>query len=148
VHAFLHGIKTTKAGDLDRLYGAKDKDFPEQQDVADRFSRAMDDLIGPEEIHKGPLMRPHIFYALLLAISQAKHPVPALAEAFDPPQPFEFNRDVAIANLGTLAQALEDEEPRSDLKEFVASCSSKTNVDSQRQTRVTWLGKALLPALL
>jgi hypothetical protein len=93
-------------------------------------------------------MKPHVFYALVLAISQARRPVDILDDAFEPPQPFELNRDIAITNLGVLAQALEDEQPRNDLQGFVVACSSKTNVDSQRRTRVSWLGKALLPALL
>jgi hypothetical protein len=148
VHAFLNGIKTTKAGDLDRLYATKDKEFPEQQEMMSRFATAMDRLIGFDEIHKGPLMRPHIFYSLVLAVSQASHPLGILDDAFTPPQPFDLNRDIAITNLGVLAQALEEEQPRDDLGEFVAACSAKTNVDSQRRTRVAWLGKALLPTLL
>jgi hypothetical protein len=148
VHGFLNGIKTTRATDLDRLYAAKDKAFPEEQDVTQRFSNAIDELISFEEIHKGPLMRPHVFYALMLAISQARQPLDILKDAFTPPEPFEFNHDIAVTNLGLLAQALEDEQPRDDLQEFVAACSAKTNVESQRRTRVAWLGRALLPALL
>ena len=92
-------FKATKSGDLDRVHTAKDKDFPEQQELTQRFSDAMDEVIGFEEIHKGPLMRPHIFYALVLAIIQVRQPVEILKDAFVPPEPFELIRDIAITNL-------------------------------------------------
>jgi hypothetical protein len=150
VHALLHGIRTTSSKSLDGLYRDKDKEFPEEAMLRGRFDQTMDFLIGLPEIHDGPLMRTHVFYSLFLAASQALQPCELLQEVFVPPVPFVLDRDIALANLSSLAQALELEEDSVEerFRGFVAASTAKTNVESQRKRRVECLGKALLPALL
>jgi hypothetical protein len=150
VHAFLHGITTTNSASLDNLYRVKDKEFPEEPALRERFDKTMDFLISLPEIHDSPLMKPHVFYSLFLAVSHTLQPCAALQEVFAPPDPFVFDRDIALTNLTAQAQALELEEETLEKKfqPFVAASTARTNVESQRKGRVEWLGKALLPALL
>jgi hypothetical protein len=147
-HAFLFGVKTTKSKELDKLYQDRDAAFPEKSEIKTRIETAVDFIIGRPEIHNGPLMKPHIFYSLVIAVAQSLHPLPNLNDAFDPPADLIVDGNIAASNLTTLAQALESDEEVGNYKEFVTACSAKTNVDTQRKTRIKWLGKALLPELL
>lgn len=147
-HAFLHGVKTTKAKDLDHLYREYEKEFAHEGEVRDRFDRAMGFVIELPEIHNSALMKPFVFYALILAVSHCLQPLASFIEIFEAPQPFQFQRDIAVTNLTALAAALESETPEERFVPFVDACSSKTNVDKQRMVRIQWLGKALLSALL
>lgn len=147
IDAFLNGIRTTNAKSLNGLYRRFEHDFPYREEVGNRFDQAFAFLIGLPEIHRGPLMVPHIFYSLLLAVSQMLQPSEKLPELDSLPAPGEFDRGIAIANLSTLAEALEQEEPNEQFVEFTKACESKTNVSAQRTTRVVWLLRALQPAL-
>ena len=100
------------------------------------------------EIHQGPLMKPFVFYSLLLAVSQVLDPTDVLQDVFRPPQPYEFQRDIVVANLTALAEALETDAPEEKWMPFVLACAEKTNVDRQRKTRIAWLANALLPNLV
>jgi hypothetical protein len=148
VHSLIHGIQTTKSKELNKLYSDYEKVFADQEAVDGRLKVAIQFIVELPEIHNGPLMAPHIFYALVLAVNQIKAPLDSLRPAFDAPHPFVFNREVAITNLTELGAALEAEIPEQRFMPFVSACSSKTNVDTQRSSRVAWLGKALLPDLL
>jgi hypothetical protein len=150
VHALLNGITTTNSKSLDKLYKDKDREFPEEIALRDRIARTMDFLISLPEIHESPLMKGFVFYSLFLAASHMLDPCEALDGVFVPPQPYTFERDVVLANLTALAQALEleDDLAQEKFRPFVTASTEKTNVESQRKLRVEWLGKALLPALL
>lgn len=149
VHAALNGIKTTKAKDLDTLYKQYEQhELPGQDDLRGRIDGAMDFIIGLPEIHNGPLMKPHIFYSLLLAISHTKCAMEKLREVCEPPEPYDFQRDIVVPNLTALAEALDSERPEQRFASFVDACSTKTNVDTQRKIRVRWLCDALQPNLL
>lgn len=147
-HAFLKGIKTTKAKDLNDLYKQYDKELPNEGKIQNCIDQAMRFVIEIPEIHNSALMKPFVFYSLILAVLQCLQPLDVLAETFVAPQPFQLHRDIAVTNLTALAAALEAETPEATFVPFVNACSSKTNVDTQRKTRVQWLGNALLPTLL
>lgn len=148
VHAFLYGIKTTRAKNLDDLYKGFDKTLPQGEVIEYRIKQAMIFIVDIPEIHQGPLMKPYVFYSLLLAVSHALDPIDMLMDVFTPATPFTFQRDIVVTNLTTLAEALETETPEHRFKSFVDACSSKTNVETQRKLRVEWFGRALLPTLL
>jgi Protein of unknown function DUF262 len=150
IHALLNGITTTNSKSLNKLYKDKDRAFAEEAALKACFAKTMDFLISLPEIHDSPLMKAHVFYSLFLAVSHMLQPCEALQNVFAPPQPYTFERDVVLANLTALAQALELEEDAVEEKfrPFVTASTAKTNVESQRKIRVEWLGKALLPALL
>lgn len=147
-HAFLNGVTTTKSKDIDRMYEKNDKTFQEEEEIASRFEDAITQLISFNEIHNSPLMRPHVFYSLLIAISQCIQPSENLKEILDTAQPFVIDQQISVTNLSVLAQALEEESTDSKYSDFKSACSEKTNVIGQRKTRICWLGKALLPQLL
>jgi len=150
IHALQIGITTTKSTNLDRLYKDNDREFPDEAALRDRFARTMNFLIELPEIHESPLMKGYVFYSLFLAASHMLQPCPALNDVFVPPQPYVFERDVVVANLTALSQALEleDDIAQEKFQSFVSASTGKTNVESQRKLRVEWLGRALLPALL
>lgn len=148
IHAFLYGVKTTKAKDLNHLYKVYDKAFPEKAEMKTRLDQAISFVVEMPEIHNSVLMKPFIFYSLILAVSQCLNPRDTLLDVFSPTQPFEFVRDIAVTNLTLLAASLESDVPDEKYQPFVKACEGKTNVDSQRKMRIEWLGKALLPALL
>jgi hypothetical protein len=142
-HAFLHGIKTTKPKQLDDMYSGNDDEFKESEAIETRLSEALDWLIGIDSIHNGPLMAPHIFYALVLAVSHAQSPCEALQETFKLDAAIKINADTAASNLSTLAAALESDPVPQKFASFVEACAEKTNVESQRKTRFDWLSRAL-----
>ena len=148
-HALLYGISTTSKSKLDRMYRDHEKQFPQQEDIESRLHRAISLLISFTEIHQGPLMRPYVVYALMLAITHMQEPVAPLIEVY--PRnggAYKIKRDVVLANLSRLAEALEDPDNNADLKAFIDASSGRTNVASQRETRFRWLCKALEPELL
>lgn len=167
VHAVIYGVKTTKAKDLTGLYKRFDKHFAEdsgdtqvesgEEEVVDSFGlkdemrTRVDDAMGCvmslPEIHAGPLMKPHNFYSLLLAISEMQHPVVTLEGIFPSVDFAQFDREIAVTNLTKLGNAIEEEDA-GDLTEFKQACSEKTNVDTQRIKRIAWLGRALQPELI
>jgi hypothetical protein len=63
MHSFLHGIKTTKAKDLNTLYRDFEKSFPQGEAIRTRIDNAMTFIVELPEIHKSALMKPHIVYS-------------------------------------------------------------------------------------
>ena len=146
-HTFLHGVKTTKAKDLTTLYKDYDREFPEEIAIRSRLEKAISFIVELPEIHSGPLMKPFIFYSLIIAVSHFQQNLAAFASTIQIVQA-SFDREIAVANLTTLAAALETETPEQRFVPFVLACSERTNVESQRRTRIEWLAKALQPILL
>lgn len=162
-HALFHGVKTTKAKDLTVLYRDFDKDFPappgdegtteEDQGelsapgaiaVTRRIVEAIDRLAVMTELHDGPLMKPHVFYSLLLALTIALRPSEKLNGLFASVEAGAIDWQMALVNLSRLASSLEVEDG-GDFPQFKNACSEKTNVDTQRKQRIEWLGRALQP---
>jgi len=142
-HALLHGITTTKSKQLDDVYADLDDKFPQREMIEKRIDKAMDWLMEIDDIHDGPLMAPHIFYSLLLAVTHIQVPSDKLKETFDLDAPVEIDKDIATSNLSKLAEALESDPAPKKFKSFVDASSEKTNVESQRKTRFEWICKAL-----
>lgn len=141
--AVFHGIRTTNKRILDSLYKDNDKRFPEEAEVRRRITEALDTLREWGGIHNGELMRPYIVYALILATAHVRRPVATLQDHFDSPRIRRFDNAVVQTNLSILSEALEDPENAADYAEFVAACTSKTNVRDQRIKRFQWMCKAL-----
>jgi hypothetical protein len=163
VHALFNGVKTTKAKDLTALYRDFDREFPaspgDDSDVDDdqgeessagassvteRVREAMDRVGAMTDLHDGPLMKPHVFYTLLLAMTHVLKPAEKLDGLFDTVERDAIDWQMALVNLSKLANSLETEEG-GEFPEFKFACSEKTNVDTQRKLRVQWLGRALQP---
>ena len=144
-HALMEGIQTTKKVQLDRLYKNHDKHFERREQFRRRFEVAIEQILSMPDIHRGPLVKPHVMYSLLLAVMSYMSPIESL-QGLVPQRNVRGDIDVnrAIPALSELAAALDADEPPADLSPFVAASESKTNVKLQRELRVKWLYNALL----
>jgi hypothetical protein len=144
IHALLHGITTTKKAELDTLYREKDTVFEEQNAFGQRFEATLDVILRFEDLHQGPLMKPHMMYSLILALMHVLDPVPSLTSL--QPREREAMIDVtqSVVNLSVLAEALETDVPPDDYAAFVTASEQKTNVKSQREIRFKYLVQALV----
>jgi hypothetical protein len=141
--ALLHGIQTTNKKILDALYRERDKQFPEENDLEREITDSLDMLREWPDIHCGVLMKPYVTYSLVLAIVHVRHPVPSLEVHFQSPRLERFDNEAVTANLLVLSEAIENPEAPGEFGEFVAACSSKTNVRDQRAQRFKWMCRAL-----
>lgn len=143
-HALVHGITTTNKTQLDALYRDRDEVFEEQNDFRQRFSNAVEVILASEELHQGPLMRPHIMYSLLLAIMHVLNPVASLIPLNPRDSGAGIDVTASVANLSLLADALDSEVSAEKFAPFVAASEEKTNVKKQRETRFKYLVDALV----
>jgi hypothetical protein len=144
IHALVHGITTTNKAQLDALYRDRDEVFEERDDFTQRFSKAMDVIIECEELHQGPLMRPHMMYSLLLAIMHVLNPVSSLMSLNSRTSGATIDVTASVANLSLLADALDSETPPDKFVDFVRASEEKTNVKRERETRFQYLVEALV----
>lgn len=147
-HGLLFGIQTTNKKKLEQLYKDKDKLFEEEHDCETRIVEALDQLLAWSEVYGGALMKPHIVYSLVLALIHMRRPVSPLQGVVSSPSLEALDREIVVSNMAQLAEALQNPEGFADFEEFVAACSSRTNVRSQRELRFKWLCKTLLPEAL
>jgi hypothetical protein len=137
--ALLNGIRTTSRSTLDNLYRSRNEEFPEQNQLGLWIEEAVDTVRNLAAVHGTSLMRPHIFYSLILAVIHITRVVPALNASCPRNEPIAIDRGVAEIGLTTLASALDADEPPSPVLEFVRACSDRTNVKEQREIRFRWL---------
>lgn len=142
-HACNHGISTTNKRSLDRLYRDNNADFPQRDDMYGRFETGLDVLLKMEDLHKGPLMKPHVIYSLILAIMHYLQPIPSLEEDIPSVAHGALDLALAVPILSELAEALSDEEHDEQFISFVKASQTKTNVRKQRITRVQSLYMAM-----
>lgn len=145
-YALFNGITTTKPKQLDQLYQKYDKAFDEADTIERRLAEAMEHVIAWDQIHGTPLMKPYHLYALILAIIHTLHPQKTFNEVYELKR-HKIKHDVALANLSTLAAALEEEEADEQFRAFVES-GAGTNVAEQRIVRFEWMCRALEPELI
>lgn len=146
-HALLNGITTTNKTSLDTMYHAFDKGeaFEKEDSIRSALDQAFTSILSAGDIHDTTLMRMNVFYSLVLAVVDTQQHWPTLsfanrgASADTSPV---MGKD-AISNLLTLAAALEDPELYDSYAEFTRAAQEKTNVQTQRVTRVRWLVDAL-----
>jgi hypothetical protein len=143
VHALLHGIATTRAKDLTKLYADHDTSFPESTTVKRHLTYALDEIIGLTDIHGTALMKPHEVYSLCLAIAHARFGLPALKSTYTFSSPTRRSQRM-VENLSRLAAAVEDKEnaPKK-FATFISASESKTNTAEHRQTRFKWFCRAI-----
>jgi hypothetical protein len=159
------GIKTASPDSITNLYERYERTFTEGLAIADRFAGIFDRAIRWEPLHKSPLMKPHHFYALALAITHCVSPVGSLQVAYQVADGrVVADDDTVLAGLGRLAEISEsedDEEPAAtgeaewgEIAEVVAAASpfdsfrrassEATNTETNRITRFQWYCRALL----
>ncbi|MBI5029236.1 MAG: DUF262 domain-containing protein [Chloroflexi bacterium] len=150
VHSMLNGIATTTAPTLDKLYKTHDSDFPQQRQMDERIDNAVEFLLGLQEIHKTAMMKPFLFYSLVLAASHMQNPIETLLVAYTPHVPYIFNREVVLTNLTTLSETLENDSEVVDdkLEEFYEASLKTTNDAKRRKVIFKWVCRAFEPVLL
>jgi hypothetical protein len=147
VHALIYGISTTSKATLNSMYQRFDKGeaLENEAPLRSAIDDAITTILSWTKIHETALMRMNVFYSLMLAIIAVKHKWPTL-----PPLDEESGSGslkvgpAAMPNLLTLAAALEDPEAYDAYEAFTQAAEEKTNVKSQRETRVRWLVQALV----
>ena len=143
-YALLHGITTTKKAELDILYREKDKVFEELDAFGKRFEDAINVVLNFEELHRGPLMKPHLMYSLIVAVMHALDPVPTLTSINPCECAAKIDSTASVVNLSALAEALESDVTTDDYVPFVTASEQKTNVKAQREIRFKYLVQALV----
>jgi hypothetical protein len=142
------GIKTSSPTALNKLYSENDSTFPDSQAIAEDLQYGIGMLINFPELHRGGLATRASFYSLFAALiaihSPASKPAQSLPEGERGRDLVE--RDVALANLGLLSEAVEadDEGP---FGAFVAASKQGTNTLKNRTTRFRWYYEALTGTL-
>lgn len=147
VHAYLHGIQTTKAGDLNKLYLEHDKKFDAGPRIEARLAKAVEQIVEWDALHNTAVTKPHQIYTLLLAIMHRQRSIPVLNQYYEPGSR-TIESDIALTNLSNLAAAIEDPESEVRFKDFVEAGAGKTNVAEPRRQRFIWYSRALEPELL
>ena len=147
-HALLNGITTTNKSALYKLYKTHDQQFPNRESVRSRFGRIFEFLLSLQPIHRGSLMKPHMFYSLVLAGIHVTDPVETLSGVFTPADDYRYDRDIVLSNLTGLAEAVDNSENNSEFEEFVAASAEETNTAESRKTRFRWFCKAFQPQLM
>jgi hypothetical protein len=142
--SFLNGIRTTDKKILDSLYRAKDAEFAEAKNCHDRIIDAIDVIRAMEAIHETNLMKPHMIYSLIQAITHVTSPVPKFRKLFKSPKVKSASLKLRVPNLTVLSEAADSEEGEdTKFPEFVVASREKTNVRVNREVRFKWFCKAL-----
>jgi hypothetical protein len=148
VFTLINGIQHASDVSLDKFYAENDEAFHAANEMGDRIATSMDVILGWPDIHKSALMKSYNMYSLMLAISHALRPAPALNAVYDRPRPIALDPQFVLPNLTALADALEDPTARPDFADFVGACAKATTRIGPRNTRFHWLSQALQPRLL
>lgn len=143
-YAILNGISTTTAKDLNTLYKQYEDGFNKENEIAQRINKAMNFIIGLKDIHNTALMRSHIFYSLLLAVSHLQNPIEKLKSVHASQGQLKSQSSLMLSNLTALAEALDSEKPPQKYKNFVVASTGTTNEASRRKSRFQWICKALV----
>ena len=143
VHALLNGLQTTKRQQLDALYKTNDQEFAQAVAINTRIQRAMDTVLSMEDLHQGPLMKAHMLYSLLLAVTHVQDPVDVFQNVVGIEGPTAIDSSRVLPRLSELAAALEDEGSHGHCKGFIDASATKTNERSHREERLRWLVRAL-----
>jgi len=139
--ALLLGITTTSKTSLDRLYATYDDEFDGAPEVEEAITEAMAFVLSLQAIRSTPLMKTYMFYSLILARIAIRG-----WETLEVVAPARNSRIAADAEnrLLRLADALEDPDTHPNQRAFIEASSERTNVKSQRETRVQLSPKPLL----
>lgn len=143
-----NGIKTGSPASLTKLYSSNDATFPDKENITEQLNYGLGELINLIELHKGALASRASFYSLFAAFIAVRDPTSKPAEALGadvrnlPVAP----REAIIANLGTLSEAIEDDD-EGELSDFVAASKQGTNTETNRKTRFRWYHRAITNTL-
>ncbi|MGH9718045.1 MAG: DUF262 domain-containing protein [Candidatus Acidiferrales bacterium] len=141
--SFMNGIRTTDKKKLDSIYRGCDLEFPEAENYRERLLDAFNAVRRAEEIHETVLMKTHMVYSLVQAITHVTKPIRKFSKVFSNPKSRAIDWESAARNLTTLAQAADMDEPQGRFADFAKASQEKTNVAETRKTRFRWCCRAL-----
>ena len=141
--ATFDGIRTTNKRILDGVYKNRNKRFPEEKQLDEWLTEAIDQIRDWNEVHHTNLMKPYLFYSLLLAVVHERRVIQSLQALCKSEKLRTFDRDTAMRNLLQLDDALDNPDANPDFQDFIAACTEKTNTREQRGMRFEWICKAL-----
>ncbi|MDI4636719.1 MULTISPECIES: DUF262 domain-containing protein [Halomonadaceae] len=146
IHSMIFGIKTTKKADLDKLYKAYDEEgsIPDKNAKLEVIDYAVNYCLELEDIHKSSLMKPHVFYSLLLAVAHCRFDLPELEEIFNLDGKQRRDQFDMLSRLTQLSEAVSGDEETSVYPEMVRACSGGTNVKDKREARVRLFCEAIM----
>lgn len=141
--SFANGIRTTDKKKLDSMYAKYDLEFREANNYRDRLLDGFRLIRSAEALHGTVLMKPHMVYSLVQAITHVIKPVRKFERVVRSPRLRAVDWAVALPNLTRLSEAAEAEEGRGRLAQFTKASQEKTNVGDTRKTRFKWFCAAL-----
>lgn len=141
--SFANGIRTTDKKKLDSMYRGHDLEFREASNYRDRLFGAFKAIRLVDALHDTVLMKPHMVYSLVQAITHVTNPVRKFKRVFRSPKLRSIDWSAALPNLTRLAEAAGADEPDGRLAEFAEASQEKTNVGETRKTRFKWFCVAL-----
>lgn len=108
VYAYMYGIRTTKAQQLNALYSTfeKSEDFEDGAQLGPRIEAAFSTLAGWPWFVSSPLTKVYQVWLLVLAVMHAKKAIPALEEVARGGTGLRPDADIQ-SSLGELIEALE-----------------------------------------
>jgi hypothetical protein len=148
LYALDNGIESASEPKIDKFYAQHEAAINAEWEP--RVTTAMNRILDWQELHGSALMKPYIFYTLLLAITHALEPLPMLNPVFERPQAIAIDKSIALANLSFLADTVAQPEHNVQnvaVHNFAQNCSKGTNRKQQREGRFEWLSRALDPQL-
>jgi hypothetical protein len=131
---FLNGLADYSPDRLDEIYKQYDEEFPQQEDMAQRFENVFSQIaaIKPEAIRDTAFRRQPLFFSLCVAMDAA-------AQRFRP--------DKLEPALHAIDEILNSDAPLSELKQddaaFLQACQASTQRIKQRQIRDAYIKKHL-----
>ncbi len=150
VYSLSNGIKSAEDKNLNRFYEENEESFPEEAELRNRITVALDRILEWPEIHESSLMKSYNFYSLVLAISHALAPIEKgnFNEIYPRREPLAIDPQFALPNLTQLGGAVDDPINYPQFGEFIMACSKMTTRLEPRKTRFLWLSRALEARLL
>lgn len=139
--SFEHGIRTTKAKELDLMYKAFDISFPRESEYQDRLVNAFDFVRKIEGIGESRLVKPFLMYSLVQAVTHMQNPVVKFESDVPTAHQTPLDFPAVARNLLSLNAAFSSKNLR--FESFVEASKSKTNVTTNRVLRFQTLSKAL-----
>ncbi|MBU0516459.1 MAG: DUF262 domain-containing protein [Proteobacteria bacterium] len=143
--AFEKGIITYSKTKLDQYYKDNDDSFNGRKDLLDIIDSVFDIILTLPELHGSVLMKPFNFFTLSLAIAHRLVIIQSFQDIYKIEATKLGSNDIILANLGCLAEALEENQSKGQFKEFVDACSQATNTQKHRERRFDWFCRALDP---
>lgn len=143
VHLIKFGVKTASPAALTKLYLDNDKVFVDRDSVAQQLDYGIGAIINLPELHAGPLIGRGNIYSLFAAFLSVGFPTGTVSKSMgvDNERVPYAAREVIIANLSSLSEAISTEEDGFD--DFVAASKQGTNTEKNRKTRANWFRRAL-----